>query len=204
MSWKSVRENVEAITVAILLALLIRHFVFESYEIPTGSMAPGLNGLHVTVPCPNCDTENHVGIQSDSLTNKIKMGNRIEIFEGVCPTTDKALQVPTQGKNRILCPACGQVHPTSAGNLKREPAISIRAWCKECTYRFPIVVKINDVLNGNKILVDKMGYNWAEPERWDVVVFRFNRERNYIKRLVGLPGEKIRVVHGDIQINGAI
>ncbi|MEC9476057.1 MAG: signal peptidase I [Planctomycetota bacterium] len=204
MSWKSLRENIEAITVAILLALIIRHFIFESYEIPTGSMAPGLNGLHVTVPCPNCETDNNVGIQSDSLTNKIRMGNRIEIFEGLCSETNKPIEVPTQGKNRIQCPSCGQVHPTSTGTLKREPAISMRAWCKECTYRFPVIVKFGDVLNGNKILVDKMGYNWTEPERWDVVVFRFNRERNYIKRLVGLPGEKIKIAHGDVHINGSI
>ena len=204
MSWKSLRENIEAITVAILLALLIRHFVFESYEIPTGSMAPGLNGLHVAVHCPNCDTENHVGIHSDSITNKIKMGNRIEIFEGICPNQDQALKIPTLGKDRFLCPACGQAHPTSGGTLRREVAISIRAWCKECTNRFPVVVNNSDILGGNKILVDKVGYDWSEPERWDVVVFRFNRERNYIKRLVGLPGEKIRVTHGDIQINGLI
>lgn len=204
MIWRSVRENTEAITVAILLALLIRHFVFESYEIPTGSMAPGLNGLHVTVPCPNCDTENHVGIHSDSLTNNVNMGNRLEIFEGICPNTEKNIKITTQGNNRFVCPFCEEVHSTGEGKLKRSYAISMRAWCRECTHRFPVVVENGDILGGNKILVDKFGYDWTEPKRWDVVVFRFNRERNYIKRLVGLPGEQIRVVHGDIWIDGKI
>ena len=40
------------------------------------------------------------------------------------------------------------------------------------------------------------------PERWDVVVFRYPEEPevSYIKRLVGLPGETIRIFHGDVYI----
>ena len=40
------------------------------------------------------------------------------------------------------------------------------------------------------------------PERWDVVVFRYPEEPevSYIKRLVGLPGETIRIAHGDIYV----
>lgn len=204
MTWRSLRENIEAITVAILLALIIRHFVFESYEIPTGSMAPGLNGLHVTVSCPNCNEDNRVGIHSDSLTNIVNLGNRMEIFEGTCPNTEKNIKITTQGNNRFVCPHCGELHSTSDGNLRRSHALSMRVWCKECTHRFPVVVENGDILGGNKILVDKFSYDWTEPKRWDVVVFRFNRERNYIKRLVGLPGEKIQVVHGDIWIDGKV
>ncbi len=42
----------------------------------------------------------------------------------------------------------------------------------------------------------------AAPKRWDVVVFRFpgDPEMNYIKRLVGLPGETLRIWNGDILI----
>ena len=40
------------------------------------------------------------------------------------------------------------------------------------------------------------------PERWDVVVFRYPEEPevSYIKRLVGLPGETIRIPHGDVYV----
>ena len=43
------------------------------------------------------------------------------------------------------------------------------------------------------------------PERWDVVVFRYPEEPevSYIKRLVGLPGETIRIYHGDIYVKAA-
>jgi signal peptidase I len=40
------------------------------------------------------------------------------------------------------------------------------------------------------------------PERWDVVVFRYPEEPelSYIKRLIGLPGETVRIAHGDVYI----
>ena len=42
----------------------------------------------------------------------------------------------------------------------------------------------------------------SPPERWDVVVFRYpeDPETSYIKRLVGLPGETLRIWHGDLFI----
>ncbi|MDE0959485.1 MAG: signal peptidase I [Planctomycetota bacterium] len=203
MRWRPLRENIEALTVAILLALIIRHFFVESYEIPTGSMAPGLNGLHVSPECPNCGTKNHVGISSDSLTNRIQFRNFLEIYDGICPVKSIPIKVVTSGKPNISCPVCKQSHST-AGSLRRAQATAIRAWCRECTYIFPVVVEHSDILGGNKILVDKFAYDWQDPNRWDVVVFKFNRERNYIKRLIGLPGETIQVIDGDIWIDGKL
>lgn len=46
----------------------------------------------------------------------------------------------------------------------------------------------------------------ASPERGDVVVFRLPKDdsTDYIKRVIGLPGDKIRVVNGQLEINGAL
>jgi signal peptidase I len=62
------------------------------------------------------------------------------------------------------------------------------------------------VSNGDRILVLKCVYQLAEPKRWDVVVFKnpINPTENYIKRLVGLPGEKIQILDGDVYIDGQI
>ncbi|MBN2490970.1 MAG: RdgB/HAM1 family non-canonical purine NTP pyrophosphatase [Planctomycetes bacterium] len=59
---------------------------------------------------------------------------------------------------------------------------------------------------GDRILVDKLVYRLRPPRRWEVIVFRYplNETTNYIKRLVGLPGETVRIVDGDIWVNGEI
>ena len=62
------------------------------------------------------------------------------------------------------------------------------------------------VYNGDRILVLKCLYQFSPPKRWDVVVFKnpTNPTQNYIKRLIGLPGETIEIVDGDIYVNGRI
>ena len=64
---------------------------------------------------------------------------------------------------------------------------------------------------GDRILVMMFPYDLpflpgsGPPERWDVVVFRYPEEPevSYIKRLVGLPGETIRIYHGDVFVKSA-
>ena len=60
--------------------------------------------------------------------------------------------------------------------------------------------------NGDRILVLKCVYQFVDPKRWDVVVFKnpINPTENYIKRLIGLPGDTIEIIDGDIYINGLI
>jgi signal peptidase I len=49
-----VRETIESIAVAVVLAFLFRAFVAEAFVIPTGSMAPTLQGRHMDVVCEKC------------------------------------------------------------------------------------------------------------------------------------------------------
>ena len=53
--------------------------------------------------------------------------------------------------------------------------------------------------DGDRILVDKFAYLTSDPERWDVLVFHYPLDwsRHFIKRCVGLPGERLRIVRGD-------
>ena len=59
----------------------------------------------------------------------------------------------------------------------------------------------------DNLIVDKISYRFHEPERFDIVVFPFRYEENtfYIKRVIGLPGETVRIdEEGNILINGEI
>ena len=58
--------------------------------------------------------------------------------------------------------------------------------------------------HGEFVIVSKVNYKIGEPERGDVVVFDFPRNitEEYIKRIIGLPGEEIKVVDGQVYVNG--
>ena len=110
-----VREYVEAIGIAILLALFIRTFVIQAFKIPSGSMLPTLKiGDHL-------------------LVSKFSYGVRLP-FTG-------SLLVP-----------------------------------------------------------------WKSPERGDVIVFKFPKDRSvdYIKRVVGLPGDTVTLKDKRLYINGEV
>ena len=57
--------------------------------------------------------------------------------------------------------------------------------------------------NGDRILVSKFAFDFTPPKRWDVIVFKYpeDAKTNYIKRLIGLPNEVIRIRDGDIAIS---
>jgi len=57
---------------------------------------------------------------------------------------------------------------------------------------------------GDQLLVYKNAYLFRDPRRWEVVVFR-NPDRPvqaYVKRVVGLPGETVEIIDGDVFIDG--
>src|SRR6476660_8563493 len=50
----NIKETIESIIVAFILAFIFRAFVVEAFVIPTGSMAPTLLGAHMRFRCPDC------------------------------------------------------------------------------------------------------------------------------------------------------
>lgn len=49
--------------------------------------------------------------------------------------------------------------------------------------------------DGDNLIVDKISYRFQEPQRFDIIVFpfRYAEKTYYIKRIIGLPGETIRI-----------
>jgi signal peptidase I len=60
--------------------------------------------------------------------------------------------------------------------------------------------------DGDNLLIDKISYRFQEPERFDIIVFRYPHARDtyYIKRIIGLPGETVLIQDGQIYINGEL
>ncbi|MBT2640640.1 signal peptidase I [Bacillus sp. ISL-41] len=56
--------------------------------------------------------------------------------------------------------------------------------------------------DGNKVVVNKLGYETEDLERFDVIVFHANEEEDYVKRVIGLPGEKVEYREDMLFING--
>ena len=57
---------------------------------------------------------------------------------------------------------------------------------------------------GEYIIINKLSYYLEEPERGDIIVLHFpnDRSRDFIKRIVGLPGDQIDIANGIVKVNG--
>ncbi|MCP4379624.1 MAG: signal peptidase I [bacterium] len=144
-----VRDTIESVWVAIILAFVLRAFMIEAFVIPTGSMAPRLMGEHFDLTC-QCGYEYSYGWRGEHV------------------------------------------------NRRDRTIASGAPCCPSCTYR--LKVSNSYVNGGDRVMVMKYLYCFSDPKPFDVVVFRNpqSNANNYIKRLIGLPGETIEIVHGDI------
>ena len=165
----TVKETVSSLVVAFIFAFVFRGFVVEAFVIPTGSMAPTLLGQHVRLQSPE---------------------------SGAVWTVD-----PWQkDKNQTPAPIQGTTKPITATDPMT--GAQIGAQLPEALGRD------QRLLSGDRIFVLKYLYSVYDPARYDVVVFKYpgkpsnpldiGEQENYIKRLIGLPGEEIALVDGDV------
>lgn len=54
----------------------------------------------------------------------------------------------------------------------------------------------------DRMIVNKMKYKISEPERFDIIVFHAPENKDYIKRVIGLPGDEIEYKNDTLYING--
>ena len=59
--------------------------------------------------------------------------------------------------------------------------------------------------DGEYLVIDELSYRWREPRRGEVVVFKYphNHSQFFIKRVIGLPGDTIRLANGQVVIENA-
>ncbi len=104
------------------------------------------------------------------------------------------------------CPRCGYPvrvgFPSAGGNVADQFG---HIGCPNCGKRFSLI-EARD-LSGDRLLVDKNVFNIRRPRRWEMAVFRCPDTdpkefgKPYVKRVIGLPGETIRLIDGDVYAN---
>jgi signal peptidase I len=204
-----VANTFEWLITAFILAFVFRAFVMEAFRIPTGSMADTLKGAHFRLRCRQCGYEYEHGF----------VPGNYKLPEDTVPTGRALLAItrcPNCGRypSDLVCSRCGPIADTSfIANRSRNRRNSgsngnlavPSSRCPKCN-RTIFTNEAMPVANGDRILVLKCIYQFIEPKRWDVIVFKNPTEPtiNYIKRLIGLPGEKVQIIDGDIYIDDKI
>jgi signal peptidase I len=86
-------------------------------------------------------------------------------------------------------------------------AFGIRSFVAEARY-IPSGSMLPTLQINDRLIIDKLSYNFRNPERGDVIVFsptdelkRQNFKDAFIKRLIGLPGDKVEVKDGRVLVN---
>lgn len=184
----AIRDNVEAIATAVVLALVIRHYVFEAFKIPTGSMAPVLLGQHKDIVCPNCGMRFEVDREVSQVNcpncDLLLRGSDVEFAPCTCfPSLARAHIRP--GGNRILVDKFAYDFKSP----ERDDVIVFVAprfsqQCRDCG---------RTIENLERELT-------ACPYCGSTRLKKMNK--NYIKRLVGLPGDSIEIKSGDVFVDG--
>ncbi|HEV2295480.1 MAG TPA: S26 family signal peptidase [Tepidisphaeraceae bacterium] len=175
----NIKETIESILVAFILAFIFRAFIVEAFVIPTGSMAPTLLGAHLRWDCADCGyryVTNYSPHKYDDDGNPL-----IPNYTGPVPgRNSRGAPALVPNTHEVKCPNCGfDVPRTEAQDVP--------------------------VHYGDRILVLKYLYLFEDPQRWDVAVFKSpfdspKYQQNYIKRLVGRPNESVVLLDGDVYV----
>ena len=140
-----------------------------------------------------------------------------EVQAFVIPTGSLAPTLLGRHKD-VQCPQCDYTYQISAaGEVDSGSGTSLgighlmqQSTCPMC--RFPTDIGPGNPQGedypsfaGERILVSRFAYEFADPQRWDIAPFKYPGDAtvNYIKRLVGKPNETVRIHHGDLLVRKA-
>jgi signal peptidase I len=99
------------------------------------------------------------------------------------------------------CPDCGFAFVVGI-SIDGTPA---RPICPNCGSRQFDLSQSPSVQAGDRLWISKSAWAFTDPKRWDEVVFYAPGAplTPHLKRIVGLPGERLRVADGDVFVNGS-
>ncbi len=181
------RENLEILVVALAIAMAFRTFFIQPFKIPTGSMQPTLYGITVQPQ----ETRQWSDYFPFNLIKLAVFGERF-----------------TEIKAKIT----GRVNPYYE-RVDHNFIVYVDGVPHEIHSQMAMYFKLGDYVQkgqrlasglrriGDHIFVNKVLYNFARPQRGDIIVFdtagiqhpAIKTNTFYIKRLVGLPNERIAV-----------
>lgn len=202
------RENIEVLLVALGVAMAIRTFFLQPFKIPTGSMQPTLYGI----------TQENLADKPDvQIPNRLARFcdywiHGVSYFHEVAPTEGRLTAIKPPVK--LLLFNLKQEYAFNnrwrtvwfpvdelfgrAGLASRDGQLTERAL--EHTFRASEDLFRLKVIAGDHLFVNRITYNFCHPERGDIVVFKTrgiirlgDQNTYYIKRLVGLGGERLRL-----------
>jgi len=202
------RENVEVFVVAIVIAAGVRSYFLQPFKIPTGSMQPtlyGIVGVPMDVAPPNPiqravefvwlgRTYFNLTAKADDVVASISEKTYLNFFTFTS----------IQGQNSSY-----QIFMPSR-QLRDDFRIN-----EGTTLRKGQPIARGFVDTGDQVFVDKMSYNFCDPARGNVFVFKTTgirgiqmppgvESQHYIKRLAGVPGDTLRIASPQLFINGAL
>lgn len=203
----SFAENIEVIFVALVVALGIRAYIVQPFQIPTGSMQPTLNGITAVATAENPDP-GWIGTIAGWLSATTYLNvvaDRDGVLRDVDPITEhKFLILRPYSKLhfrdghsiRINCPKTqllrelqlpahvnGQVVQTGRDTPDRTYIVDLRGG--QPVRKGQLLVR-GIVRSGDHVLVNKIAYNFRRPERGEVFVFT---TKNIVSPYMNVPAE---------------
>jgi signal peptidase I len=178
-----VREWLDAIVWAVVAALIIRTFLFEAYTIPSSSMEKSL-------------------LVGDYLVvSKIGYGPRVPNTPLAFPFVHHTLPWSKTAKSYIEKPQLPYKRLPGTTDIKRNDPI---------VFNFPAGDTVSEVYQSNVTFYQLCRYFGRDKVMSDkkqfgnIITRPVDKRENYVKRLIGMPGDTLQIIDGIVYINGEI
>lgn len=201
-------ENIEAIAVAVALAVGFQAYFLKPFKIPTGSMQPtlyGMTGHPVQTPPPN-PISRAIDFVRLGRTHLDLVAQQEEQILGLSERTSLNFFTFTEiitsaGKHTVFAPrdVLARDFEVRPGRVYSAGESIVRGY----------------VQAGDQVFVDRMTYQFRDPSSADVFVFKTTGIRGiemnldpamgsqfYIKRLAGMPGQTLRISAPELFLDG--